>query len=166
MLDISGRTASESESDSTEKTEENEPTPDTSMSDTFDVWREGLAKSGLPENLKNTVAEPAQPLPTQPGSTRRPRRSYEVSVKILNAEIASEVKLLSDVKLKQCLEREIKNTKAHIDRCKVFPSGEIRIWTTEDRGAQSLRQVNGWMPGAFGGLQIQRKNSTVVVPKI
>ncbi|KAL9613233.1 MAG: hypothetical protein Q9204_008910, partial [Flavoplaca sp. TL-2023a] len=104
VLDTSDYTACESEVDSTEENEEVEPTPDTSMSDTLDVWREGLAKSGPPESLKNTVAEPAQPLSTQAGTTRHPRKSFEVSVKILNAEIASEVRLLSDVKLKQCLE--------------------------------------------------------------
>lgn len=87
-------------------------------------------------------------------------------MKILNAEIASEVKKLSGIKLKECLDREIKNKKANIDYCKVLPSGEIRIWTTDDRGAQRLRGVDGWMPGAFGGLQIQRKNSNVVVPKL
>ncbi|KAL8881136.1 MAG: hypothetical protein Q9192_007867 [Flavoplaca navasiana] len=169
MLDTSGRIASESESDSTEVNEEIAPTPDTSMSDTLGVWREGLAMSGPPKNLKNTVAEPAQPSSTQPGTTRHPRKSCEVRVKILNAEIALEVKLLTNIKLKQCLEREIKSTKvcrAQIDRCKLLPSGEIRIWTSDARGAQLLRQVYGWMPGAFGGLQIQRKNTTVVVPKI
>lgn len=178
ILDTSGRTASESESESTEENKETEPTPGTSMSDTLDVWREGLAESGPPENLKNTgsarpgIAEAAQVLPSQAGTTRcrrNPRRSCEVRVKILNDEIASEVKLLTDIKLKQCLEREIKSTKAwkaQIDSCKLLPSGEIRIWTSDNRGAQLLRQVYGWMPGAFGGLQIQRKNSTVVVPKI
>ncbi|KAL8885640.1 MAG: hypothetical protein Q9215_006536 [Flavoplaca cf. flavocitrina] len=178
MPDASDRTASESELDSIEETEGNEPTPDTSVSDTFDVWRRGLAESGSPENLKNTgpagpgVAEAPQALPAEVGTTtscRHPRRSCEVRVKILIAEIASEVKLLTNIKLKQCLEREIKSTKvcrAQIDRCKLVPSREIRIWTSDDRGAQLLRQVYGWMPGEFGGLQIQRKNSTVVVPKI
>ena len=178
MLDTSGRSASENESDSTEENEEIEPTPDTSMSETLDVWRKGLAESGPPENLKNTgpagsgVAEAPQALPTEAGTTtscRHPKKSCEVRVKILNAEIASEVKLLTNIKLKQCLEREIKSTKVckpQIDRCKLLPSGEIRIWTSDARGAQLLRQVYGWMPGAFGGLQIQRKNTTVVVPKI
>ncbi|KAL8835823.1 MAG: hypothetical protein Q9176_006704 [Flavoplaca citrina] len=165
MLDTSGRSASENESDSTEENGEIEPTPDTSMSDTLDVWHGSLAKSGPPENL-NQVAETVQLLRGTRGATGHRERCQEVRVRILNAEIASEVKSLNDIKLKQCLEREIKSTEAHIDRCKTFPSGEIRIWTTDDRGAQILRQVNGWMPGAFGGLQIQRKNTTVVVPKI
>ena len=178
MLGTSGRSASGNESDSTEKNEEIEPTPDTSMSETLDVWRKGLAESGPSENLKNTgpagpgVAEAPQALPAEAGTTtscRHPKKSCEVRVKILNAEIASEVKLLTNIKLKQCLEREIKSTKVcrpQIDRCKLLPSGEIRIWTSDARGAQLLRQVYGWMPGAFGGLQIQRKNTTVVVPKI
>ncbi|KAL9032557.1 MAG: hypothetical protein Q9180_006434 [Flavoplaca navasiana] len=167
MLDTSGRTASGSESDSTEENEGTEPTPDTSMSDTLDVWREGLGKSGPPENLKNNeVTEPTQPFPARPRTARHLIRSREVCVKMLNAGIASEVRRLSNIELKQCLEREIKNKKARIDVCNMLPSSEIRIWTTDNRGAQILRQVNGWMPGAFGGLQIQRKNSTVVVPKI
>ncbi|KAL8978791.1 MAG: hypothetical protein Q9205_005712 [Flavoplaca limonia] len=147
--------------------EEIEPTPDTSMSDTLDVWREGLGKSGPPENLKNKeVTGPKQPVPAQPSTIRHLIRSREVCLRMLNAGIAAEVRRLTDIELKQCLEREIKNKKAYIDVRNMLPSSEIRIWTTDNRGAQIMRQVNGWMPGAFGGLQIQRKNSTVVVPKI
>ncbi|KAL8645754.1 MAG: hypothetical protein Q9226_007158, partial [Calogaya cf. arnoldii] len=150
------------ESDGTEESDDVEPTPDTTMTDTCDVWREGLAKPGPPEDLRNTEKiEPAKPLLAPAGTTRRPERSREVCVKILNAEIASEVKKLTVMELKQCLDREVKNKKANIDHCKVLPSGEIRIWTTDDRGAQRLRQVDSWMPGAFGGLQIQRKNSNI-----
>lgn len=122
-----------------EYTGERDDTPDTSMSEILGGWRQG---------------------------PRRPNPNREVRVSILNAEIASEIKLLNNLQLKQCLEGEVRNEKAQIDRCKILPSGEIRIWTTDDKGAQILRQVYGWMPGAFGGLLIQRKNSSVVVPEI
>lgn len=120
-------------------TGESDDSPDTAMSEVLGIWRDG---------------------------PRRPNSNREVRVSILNAEIASDIKLLNNRQLKQCLEGEVRNERAQIDRCKILPSGEIRIWTTDDKGAQILRQVYGWMPGAFGGLLIQRKNSTVVVPEI
>ncbi|KAL8850404.1 MAG: hypothetical protein Q9221_004636 [Calogaya cf. arnoldii] len=166
-LHASGCTDCGDESDSTEERDEVGPTPDTTMSDILENWREGLAKSDPPETLENTERiESAKPLLAPVGTTRRPERSREVRVRLPNAEIASEVKTLTNIKLKECLDREVKNKKANIDHCRMLPSGEIRIWMTDDRGAQMLRQVPGWMPGAFGGLQIQRKNSNVVVPKL
>ncbi|KAL8914702.1 MAG: hypothetical protein Q9171_000715 [Xanthocarpia ochracea] len=160
-------TTDDTDSDSAEAGDDEETTPDTSMSDRLEIWREGLAKSGSPENLKNTSnAGCNKPVLAPSGQSSHRGRCLEVRVKMLNSEIASEVRSLSNPKLKECIEREVKKNRACIDCCKVLPSGEIRIWTTDEPSAQSLRQVSGWMPGAFGGLKIQRKNSTVVVKKI
>lgn len=66
------------ESDNLEESDEVEPTPDTSMSDTFHVWREGLPKSDPPENLRNTErTEPAKLLLAPTGTTRRPEGCRE-----------------------------------------------------------------------------------------
>ncbi|KAL8863144.1 MAG: hypothetical protein Q9178_000519 [Gyalolechia marmorata] len=160
-------TNDDTDSDSAESGDDEETTPDTSMSDRLEIWREGLAKSGPPENLQSTSnASCNKPVLAPSGHSSHRGRYLEVRVRILNSEIASEVRSLTKLKLKQCIERQVKKKRACIDCCTVLPSGEIRIMTTDEPSAQILRQVSGWMPGAFGGLKIQRKNSTVVVKKI
>ena len=160
-------TNDDTDSDSAEAGDDEETTPDTSMSDRLEIWRDGLAKSGPPENFKSTDnAGCNKPVLAPSAHLRHKRRCLGVRAKMLNSEIASEVGSLTNLKLKQCVEREIKNKRACIDCCTALPSGEIRILTTDYPSARILRQVSGWMPGAFGGLQIQRKNSAVVVKKI
>ncbi|KAL8769061.1 MAG: hypothetical protein Q9209_004847 [Squamulea sp. 1 TL-2023] len=162
----SASTKDDSNSSSTEEDEE-ETTPDTSMSDPIDVSRKGLARFGQPKQPKPTAdATSSRPLPPTPGNKSRESCRMMVCVRMLNNEMASEVRTLTGLELKQRIKREVRNRRARIDRCTMMPLGELRIWTKDERSANILREESGWNRGAFGGLQIFRKNSTVMVKKI
>ncbi|KAL8953849.1 MAG: hypothetical protein Q9222_000295 [Ikaeria aurantiellina] len=130
-------------SESTDSEDEEETTPDTSMSERADASPEFVHKVEAQE-------EPTGPFPMsqcmpQPTAIPRSQQSCrKLRVRITNREIAMEVAGLGEQKLKQCLEREIRVNKARVECAKVMPTGEIRITAADAAGAEALRHAYGW----------------------
>ncbi|KAL8708910.1 MAG: hypothetical protein Q9220_006242 [cf. Caloplaca sp. 1 TL-2023] len=165
MADEQEEGSSVEEEDEEEEDEEGdgeETTPDTSMSEHADSGPKPVHEVKPAQKPRPFPLDQCEPQPT---TIPCKGRNLQIRVRIINKEIAKEVRELSHWKLKECLKREIYSSKAHIETAKVMPTGEIRITATDVPGANALRDVNGWRRGAFGGLRIERRRTAILVGK-
>ena len=143
-----------SEGDSDAEMEDTETSEHSEESDVpepkhIEAWRKGIAKpecTGVPKSIR--AASPTTTIAAAPIQRRTGRMKIKIFVK--DRGMKSELKKLTEPELKLRLEREIISTKSRIQSCKVMPSGDIRLFTTDTRGTASLTRPRGWRPGAFG----------------
>ncbi|KAL8864064.1 MAG: hypothetical protein Q9198_010119 [Flavoplaca austrocitrina] len=136
------------EMEDTETSEQSEGS-DASDLKPIEVWRKGVTKpeiTGVPKSVR--AASPTTTVAAAPIQRRTGRMKIKIFVK--DRGMKSELKRLTEPELKLRLEREIISTKSRIQSCKVMPSGDTRLFTTDTRGTASLTRPRGWRPGAFG----------------
>ena len=115
----------------------------------IEAWRKGITKPvsiGVPKSVR--AFSPSTTIPAPPIKKRS--LWLRIRISIPDRRIKSELKHLSQPELKCRIEREVVTTKSRIQHCKVMPSGDIRLFTTDRRGNKALQKPKNWRPGAFG----------------
>ena len=114
----------------------------------IDAWRERITKPasiGVPKSIR--AVSPSTTIPAPPIKKRS--GWLRIRISIPDHRIKSELKHLPQPELKCRIEREVVTTKSRIQHCKVMPSGDIRLFTTDFRGNKALQNPTSWRPGAF-----------------
>lgn len=134
--------------DDTETSEQSEES-DAPQPKPIGIWRKGIAKpesTAVPKSVR--AVSPSTTIPAPP--IKRITGWLRIRISIRDHRIKSELKQLTEPELKCRIEREIVTTKSRIQHCKVIPSGDIRLYTTDRRGNRALQRPSNWRPGAFG----------------
>ncbi|KAL8657715.1 MAG: hypothetical protein Q9226_001638 [Calogaya cf. arnoldii] len=134
-----------------EETEDSELSEESDVSNSkpIDVWRHAIPKPvnvGVPKSVRGV-----SPLTTVPAPPIKKNSLWlQIIISIRDHRVTSELKQLTQPELKIRIEREILTRDSRIQRCRLLPTGQIRLRTTDFRGNKALQKPSSWRPGAFG----------------